>query len=209
MVLVGPSGCGKTTTLRMTAGLEEITEGEIRIGDRRRQHARPARARRRDGLPELRALPAHDRLRQPRRSRSARAGFRARRSAPRVERTAKLLGLDELARAQAARALGRPAPARRDGTGDRPRAAGVPDGRAALQPRREAAHADARRDRRPAARARRHDDVRHPRPGRGDDDGHADRRDARRHPAAAGPAAGSSTTSPTTSSSRPSSARRR
>jgi ABC-type sugar transport system ATPase subunit len=34
MVLVGPSGCGKTTTLRMTAGLEDITEGEIRIGDR-------------------------------------------------------------------------------------------------------------------------------------------------------------------------------
>ena len=34
MVLVGPSGCGKTSTLRMTAGLEEITEGEIRIGDR-------------------------------------------------------------------------------------------------------------------------------------------------------------------------------
>jgi multiple sugar transport system ATP-binding protein len=34
MVLVGPSGCGKTTTLRMTAGLEEISEGEIRIGDR-------------------------------------------------------------------------------------------------------------------------------------------------------------------------------
>jgi multiple sugar transport system ATP-binding protein len=33
MVLVGPSGCGKTTALRMTAGLEEITEGEIRIGD--------------------------------------------------------------------------------------------------------------------------------------------------------------------------------
>jgi multiple sugar transport system ATP-binding protein len=34
MVLVGPSGCGKTTALRMLAGLEEITEGEIRIGDR-------------------------------------------------------------------------------------------------------------------------------------------------------------------------------
>jgi len=30
-VLVGPSGCGKTTTLRMIAGLEEITEGEIHI----------------------------------------------------------------------------------------------------------------------------------------------------------------------------------
>jgi multiple sugar transport system ATP-binding protein len=34
MVLVGPSGCGKTTALRMVAGLEPITEGQIRIGDR-------------------------------------------------------------------------------------------------------------------------------------------------------------------------------
>src|SRR5579871_2610807 len=34
MVLVGPSGCGKTTALRMIAGLEESTSGEIRIGDR-------------------------------------------------------------------------------------------------------------------------------------------------------------------------------
>jgi multiple sugar transport system ATP-binding protein len=32
MVLVGPSGCGKSTTLRMIAGLEEITEGTVRIG---------------------------------------------------------------------------------------------------------------------------------------------------------------------------------
>src|SRR5882672_1934390 len=34
VVLVGPSGCGKSTLLRMVAGLEEITNGEIRIGDR-------------------------------------------------------------------------------------------------------------------------------------------------------------------------------
>src|SRR4051795_3065022 len=34
VVLVGPSGCGKSTLLRMIAGLEEITEGEIRIGAR-------------------------------------------------------------------------------------------------------------------------------------------------------------------------------
>jgi multiple sugar transport system ATP-binding protein len=33
MVLVGPSGCGKTTALRMVAGLEDISEGEIKIGD--------------------------------------------------------------------------------------------------------------------------------------------------------------------------------
>ena len=34
LVLVGPSGCGKSTTLRMIAGLEEVTAGEIRIGGR-------------------------------------------------------------------------------------------------------------------------------------------------------------------------------
>src|SRR5690349_13458586 len=32
MILVGPSGCGKSTALRMIAGLEEITDGELRIG---------------------------------------------------------------------------------------------------------------------------------------------------------------------------------
>src|SRR5216110_2914718 len=35
VVLVGPSGCGKSTTLRMIAGLEEISKGDIYIGDRR------------------------------------------------------------------------------------------------------------------------------------------------------------------------------
>jgi multiple sugar transport system ATP-binding protein len=34
MIFVGPSGCGKTTALRMVAGLEEVTSGSIRIGDR-------------------------------------------------------------------------------------------------------------------------------------------------------------------------------
>ena len=34
VVLVGPSGCGKSTTLRMFAGLEDITRGIIRIGER-------------------------------------------------------------------------------------------------------------------------------------------------------------------------------
>ncbi|HZY44553.1 MAG TPA: ABC transporter ATP-binding protein, partial [Anaerolineae bacterium] len=34
LVFVGPSGCGKTTSLRMLAGLEEVTEGKILIGDR-------------------------------------------------------------------------------------------------------------------------------------------------------------------------------
>ena len=34
VVLVGPSGCGKSTTLRMVAGLEDISEGRLKIGDR-------------------------------------------------------------------------------------------------------------------------------------------------------------------------------
>ena len=34
MVLVGPSGSGKSTALRIVAGLEDVTSGEVRIGDR-------------------------------------------------------------------------------------------------------------------------------------------------------------------------------
>ena len=34
IIFVGPSGCGKSTTLRMVAGLEDITSGELWIGDR-------------------------------------------------------------------------------------------------------------------------------------------------------------------------------
>jgi multiple sugar transport system ATP-binding protein len=41
MVLVGPSGCGKSTSLRMLAGLEEVTEGRITIGDRDVTHLPP------------------------------------------------------------------------------------------------------------------------------------------------------------------------
>ena len=41
MVLVGPSGCGKTTALRMAAGLETITSGELRIGERIVNHVTP------------------------------------------------------------------------------------------------------------------------------------------------------------------------
>ncbi|NYD42921.1 ABC transporter ATP-binding protein [Nocardioides panaciterrulae] len=41
MVLVGPSGCGKSTTLRMLAGLEEVNEGKIFIGDRDITHIPP------------------------------------------------------------------------------------------------------------------------------------------------------------------------
>ena len=41
VVLVGPSGCGKSTTLRMIAGLEDITSGDLYIGDRQINHVPP------------------------------------------------------------------------------------------------------------------------------------------------------------------------
>ena len=41
IVLVGPSGCGKSTTLRMIAGLEDITEGELYIGDKKMNDVEP------------------------------------------------------------------------------------------------------------------------------------------------------------------------
>jgi multiple sugar transport system ATP-binding protein len=97
MVLVGPSGCGKTTTLRMTAGLEEISEGEIRIGD---QVVNSFDPRERDVAMVFQnyALYPHmsvfDNLAFPLRARGA-----AKRDVRvRVERVAKLLELDELLR---------------------------------------------------------------------------------------------------------------
>ncbi len=85
-----------------------------------------------------------------------------------------------LPREEATRVLGRPAPARGDGPRDRAPAAGVSVRRAAVQPRRQAARADAAGDPETAQRARRDFAVRHPRSGRGDDAGRADDRDERR-----------------------------
>ena len=55
VTLLGPSGCGKSTTLRMIAGLEEISSGEIEIGGRVSEQTQ-----RRHDVPELRPLPAYD-----------------------------------------------------------------------------------------------------------------------------------------------------
>ena len=145
IVLVGPSGCGKSTTLRMVAGSRRSHLG-------RDLHRRPARQRRaaegpghRDGVPELRALPAYDRVREhvvrPAAAEVPEAGDqgagRERRPHPRHHRPA---------RPPAEAALGRPAPARRDGPRDRAQPQGVPVRRAAVEPRRQTARADAHRD---------------------------------------------------------------
>jgi len=63
IVLVGPSGCGKSTTLRMIAGLEEISEGELYIGDRLVNDIAPKDRDIAMVFPELCAVSAHDRIR--------------------------------------------------------------------------------------------------------------------------------------------------
>ena len=145
VVLVGPSGCGKSTTLRMIAGLEDITGGEIMIGGDVVNDVPPkdrdiamvfqnyalyphmtVRENMSFGL-RLEALP-EGRDQEP--GRRGRAHPRHRRAA----------------RPQAEAALRRPAPARRHGPRHRAQSQGVPVRRAAVQPRRQAARADAHRD---------------------------------------------------------------
>ena len=147
VVLVGPSGCGKSTTLRMVAGLEEITSGNIFIDGKRVNDFPAERSRHRHGLSKLRALPAYDGLQKhgvraascgrSRRTRST--GACARRPHPQHQRT---FG------PQAEGALRRPAPARRHGARHRTQPKGVSVRRAAVKPRRQAARADAHRDQR-------------------------------------------------------------
>ena len=59
ITLLGPSGCGKTTMLRMIAGFEKPTSGEIYFGDRL---VSPGEAEYRHGLSVLRGLAPHDGL---------------------------------------------------------------------------------------------------------------------------------------------------
>ena len=96
VVVCGPSGAGKTVLLRLIAGTDSPDRGDIRIDGK--LGARPGcrAARRRHGVPELRALPAPDRLREHREpAAGARAGARAR-SSQRVEKIAALLRIDHV-----------------------------------------------------------------------------------------------------------------
>src|SRR5712692_7893063 len=143
VVLVGPSGCGKTTALRMVAGLEEITGGTVRIGER-----------------IVNKLPPKDR--------DLAMVFQNYALYPHMsayDNIAFGLKMRRFPKSE----IRRRAAARRDGARDRARAAGVPDGRAAVEPRREAARRDARRDRSHPARPESDDDLCDARPDRGDD----------------------------------------
>ena len=94
--LLGPSGCGKTTTLRMIAGLELPTSGQILLGGEDVTFKRASRARHRLRVPAVRALSAHERARRTSASRCVARACRAPRSRQRVEETARLLRIDHL-----------------------------------------------------------------------------------------------------------------
>jgi multiple sugar transport system ATP-binding protein len=94
VVFVGPSGCGKSTALRMIAGLEEISEGEIKIGDRIVNNLRP---RDRDV-----AMVFQNYALYPHMTVAENIGFALRmhkvpkdEARQRIEETAKILGLSE------------------------------------------------------------------------------------------------------------------
>ena len=84
--LLGPSGCGKTSTLRMIAGHESVTSGDIIVGAKNVTEPRPRRAQHGDDVPVLRAVSASVRDRQ-RRLRPEDAGRRQGRAPCRSRRS--------------------------------------------------------------------------------------------------------------------------
>ena len=188
LVLLGPSGCGKSTAL---AHDRRPRGSDRRHHPHRRSHRQRRRAqgpRHRDGVPELRALPAHDGAPEHRVPAADPQASVPRSARKLVDEAARDPRPRRAARPQARTALRRAAPTRRARPRDRAPPGRVPDGRAALEPRRQAARRDARRARRAAPPARDDGRLRHARPGRGDDDGHP-HRDPRSRPAPADRAA--------------------
>ncbi len=161
LVIVGASGCGKSTLLRLVAGLERPSAGRIVLDGRDITILDPAQ---RDIAMVFQnyALYPHmtvfDNMAYGLRIR----GLSRDEIRRRVEQSGALLGHRGAARPQAAPIVGRAAPARGDGAGDRARAGAVPVRRAAVEPRRQAARADARRDQAVAAPAGGDEPLRHP-----------------------------------------------
>ena len=183
MVLVGPSGCGKTTALRMVAGLEDITSGILRIGGKEVNDESP---KERDI-----AMVFQNYALYPHMTVAQNIGFALKlRKLPKAELDAKvkeaadILGLTDWLDRKPGQLSGGQRQRVAMGRAIVPRAVGVPDGRAAVQPGRQAARADAGRGGAHPAADRGLHHLRHARPGRGHDHGRPGHGDAGRHAAA-------------------------
>ena len=147
IVLVGPSGSGKTTALRMLAGLEEVDAGAIMIGDRDVTDVAP---KKRDI-----AMVFQNYALYPYLTVAANIGFPLKiAKVPKAERerrvreVAELLGLTEYLERKPGQLSGGQRQRVAMGRAIVRSAERLPDGRAALEPRRQAARPDARRHRR-------------------------------------------------------------
>ncbi len=166
--LLGPSGSGKSTLLRLIAGFNPHQHGQLLI-DGVDITGQPPWKRNIGMVFQSYALWPHlsvwDNVAFGLVERKVSTGGAedARRGGARTRRA------DGLRRAAAQPVVGRPAAARGAGAHHRHRAAGAAAGRAAVQPGQDAARADAPGTAGAAAPPGHHDDLRHPRPGRGDD----------------------------------------
>ena len=178
VVFVGPSGCGKSTLLRMISGLESVTTGDLLIDGKRVNDVSAAQR----GLAmvfQSYALYPHMTVYQNlafglENLRAPRAEIETK-----VHSAARMLKLDTLLDRRPTQLSGGQRQRVAIGRCDRPRPDHLPVRRAAVEPRRGVARADAHGDHRSARPLGHHDGLRHPRPGGGDDHGRQDRRAAR------------------------------
>ena len=168
LVVLGPSGCGKSTLLRVIAGLETIDSGEILIDGGRVDRLPPGKR----GVAmvfQSYALYPHMSVRENMAFGLVNIGTARDGDRPAHRGGGADAGDGASARPQAGRAFGRPASARRHRPRHRQGAEGLHVRRAAVEPGRGAAQPHAAGDRRPAPAHQDRDDLRHPRPDRGDD----------------------------------------
>ena len=180
MILVGPSGCGKSTALNMIAGLEDISSGELRIGGEVVNKKAP---RDRDIAMVFQSYALYPHMTV--RDNIAFALKLAKRPKEeidaKVNEAAEILDLSNHLERKPANLSGGQRQRVAMGRAIVRNAEGVPDGRAAVEPRRQAARADARRGGAHPAPAQHHHGLRDPRSDRGHDAGrprgdHAQRR---------------------------------
>lgn len=141
MVIVGPSGCAKSTTLRMLAGLETISGGEVRIGDKIVNNLAP-KSRGIAMVFQNYALYPHMTVRENLAFGLKLSKLPKAQIDRQVEEAAKILELEELLE-RLPRQLSGGQAQRGGGPGDRQKTGRLPVRRTALQPGRQAARLDA------------------------------------------------------------------